>query len=74
MCRYLTSGSEPRSGFNLSDATISGKSKMVASKLHIRSDCKQDSNEIPMAIPMFSGSSYPIIVVMLDDQTGSNRK
>jgi len=36
------------------------------------SNCKQDSNEIQTAIPMFSGSSYPIrIVIMLYDQTES---
>jgi len=39
------------------------------------SACTQDINEIPTAIPMFSGSIYQMkIVAMFNDQTGRNRK
>jgi len=55
----------------LSDVTGSGKSKMAASKLpKYIAACTQGINEIPTAIPMFSGPNYPIkIVAMLYDQT-----
>ena len=39
------------------------------------SACIQDSNAIPTAITMFSGSSYPMrVLAMLYDRTGRNRK
>ena len=39
------------------------------------STCTQDSNEIPSAIPMFSGSNCAMeLVVILYDQTGRNRQ
>ena len=39
------------------------------------SACTIDSNEIPSAIPMFSGNSYPMTqVALLYDQTERNRK
>jgi len=57
---------------NQQNTTGSGKSK---TKLQIRMVCEQDSNEIPMAVPMFSKSSYlTIIVAMFYDRTGRNRK
>ena len=39
------------------------------------SACTQDGDEIPTAIPMFSGSSYLMgVMTMFCDQTGRNRK
>ena len=39
------------------------------------SACTTDSNEISSVLPMFSGSSYQInLVLLLYDQTGINRK
>ena len=50
------------------------KSKMAAWNTYI-SGCIQDSNAIPTAISMFSGSSYPMgVLAMLYDQTGRNRE
>jgi len=46
-----------------SDKTGRGQSKMAASKLEMRILAytrKQESNDIPSAMPTFSGSSYPM--------------
>jgi hypothetical protein len=60
----------------LSDVTGSWKSKMAAVKpeLHHILACRQDSNEIPIAILMFSGMGNPMTLTgKLSDVTGSQR-
>ena len=62
--------------WKLSDVTGSQKSKMAADKpeIHHILACRQDSNEIPTATPMFSGTGNSMTLTWkLSDVTGSQR-
>ena len=60
----------------LFDVTGSQKSKMVATKpavTHI-SACRQDSNEIPTATPMFSRMGIPMVLLCILSVTTESQK
>ena len=60
----------------LSDVTGSQKSKMAATKPEVThiSACRQDSNEIPTATPMFSRTGIPMVLLcILSVTTGSQK-
>ena len=60
----------------LSDVTGSQKSKMVATKPELTyiSACRQDSNEIPTAAPMFSKMGIPMVLLCILSVTTGGQK